>query len=324
MHNKKQWIELKQSDFYNIDFSGQNLPATFSCFFEIVEEKGKEWIVIQSVGGSSAANLLARFCYGDSDINDLANEITQYESEKYADKILAEIVHLPESRTGNVLRRPSFRAFEIPYIGHSSLPVSNQINIEDLVLFMKNDRLILWSKKQGKEVIPTLTNAHDYSYKALPVYHFLCDMQFENCKSSITFYYDNLHDFFDYFPRVIIGNCIVSKAKWIFTKEKQPDFFKLLAKKQINYHKNIFNFSSNNLSLNKDDFLPQYVSLIDGDNILVLNLDNSTCIEMLVQSVKNKKQFMLEEFLFPSSKVVTGKTGCHANQFIVGLKSDRN
>lgn len=322
LQNNEHSIELKQSDFNNNDFSGQNLPATFSCLFEIVEEQGKEWIIIQSIGGSSAANLLARFCYGDPGINDLANEITQYESESYADKILAEIVHLPEARTGNVLRRPSFRAFEIPYLGQSGLPTSHQINIQDLILFVKNNRLILWSQKQDKEVIPRLTNAHNYSYNALPIYHFLCDMQFENCKSGIGFNWNNLEKIFDYFPRVTIGNCIVSKAKWIFNKEKHPEFFKVLAKNQVTYDKNIFSFVLHIPSLEVNEALPQYVSLADGDNALILNLENSTCIEMLVETVKNRSQFVLEEFLFPSSKVVKGEKDCYANQFIVGLKRD--
>lgn len=324
LQNNEKSIVLNLSDFDNIDFSGQNLPATFSCLFEIIEEQGKEWIVIQSIGGSSAANLLARFCYGNTGINDLANEITQFESESYSDKILAEIIHLPESRTGNVLRKPSFRPYEIPYLGQSSLPISHQINIEDLILYMKNDRLVLWSKKHDKEVIPRLTNAHNYSYNALPIYHFLCDMQFENCKSSIVFHWNQLESFFDYLPRITVGNCIVSKAKWVFTKEKHPEFFIVLARKQTIYDKNIFSFASHILSLEIHEFLPQYVSLIDGDNTLVINLDNGTCVEMLVEAVKNKTQFVLEEFLFPSSKVVTGKTGCYANQFIVGLKRNKN
>jgi len=323
LQNNENSIVLNLSDFDNYDFSMQNLSNTFSCLFEIVEEQGKEWIVIQSIGGSSAANLLARFYYGDTGINDFANEIIQYESESYADKILAEIVHLPEARTGNVLRRPCFRAYEIPYLGQSSLPASHQINIEDLILQVKNDRLVMWSKKQDKEVIPRLTNAHNYSYNALPIYHFLCDMQFENCKSAIGFHWDNLEKLFDYFPRVTIGNCIVSKAKWVFTKEKHPEFFKVLAKKQRIYDKNIFGFASYIPSLDVNELLSQYVSLADEDNALIINLENSTCIEMLVETVKNRSQFVLEEFLFPSRKVVTGKRDCYANQFIVGLKMDK-
>ncbi|WP_409415959.1 lantibiotic dehydratase family protein [Flavobacterium sp. PS2] len=315
LQNGKTSIALEYSDFKNEDFSTENMPNTFSSVFEIVEEAGKEWIVIQSIGGSSAANLLARFCYGNEGVNSLANEITQFESESFANKIIAEIIHLPESRTGNILRRPSFRTYEIPYLGQSNVQLSNQINIEDLMVFVKKGRLILWSEKHNKEVITRLTNAHNYSYKALPIYQFLCDMQFENCKSVIGFN-NKFEKFFDYLPRVTVGNCIISKAKWIFNKNRCPDFFKIVNDKTNSTPDLV---RSAILSMNIKGF--QYLSLIDGDNTLVINLENDTCIEMLVETVKNKTQFILEEFLFPSGKVVKGEMGSYANQFIVGIKN---
>lgn len=314
--NSTTSITLDYSDFKNEDFSTENMPKTFSCVFEIIEEQEKEWIVIQSIGGSSAANLLARFCYGNQGINSLANEIIAFESESFANKIIAEIIHLPESRTGNILRRPSFRTYEIPYLGQSNLEISNQINIEDLMVFVKKGRLVLWSKKHDKEVITRLTNAHNYSYNALPIYQFLCDMQFENCKSVIGFN-TKFEKLFDYLPRVTVGNCIISKAKWIFNKNRNPDFFKILSDK-INLNPDLVRSAILSTNIKK----LQYLSLIDGDNTLVINLENDTCIEMLVETVKNKTQFILEEFLFPSSEVVNGEKGCYANQFIVGIKNN--
>lgn len=318
--NEKK-IELIYNDFESIDFSHENLPCTFSCVFEIAQENEKEWIVIQSIGGSSAANLAARFCYGNEGINNFAEEIITYESDHYKDKIIAEIIHLPETRTGNILRRPSFRPHEIPYLGKSSLKTSKQISINDILLKMNFDRLILWSKKYDKEIIPRLTNAHNYSDNALPIYHFLCDMQFENCKPSINFDWGNLEKLFHFLPRVTIGNCIVSKARWIFTKEKHPDFFKKLNRNHSVYDKEIFNFDSDNRTF-YNEFLPQYISLIEGDNTLIINMENSTCIEILVKAVKNKSAFVLEEYLFPSKTLVTNKNDYFANQFIIGLKSD--
>ncbi|KFF16955.1 lantibiotic dehydratase family protein [Flavobacterium hydatis] len=314
--NNETSIALDYSDFKNEDFSTENMPNTFSCVFEIIEEQEKEWIAIQSIGGSSAANLLARFCYGNQGVNNFASEITAFESERFDNKIIAEIIHLPESRTGNILRRPSFRAYEIPYLGQSNLQVTNQINIEDLMLFVKKGRLILWSKKHDKEVIARLTNAHNYSYNALPIYQFLCDMQFENCKSAIGFN-TKFEKLFDYLPRVTVGSCIISKAKWIFNKNKSPDFFKILNDK-TNFNPGLFRSAILSSNIKKH----QYLSLIDGDNTLVINLENDTCIEMLVETIKNKTQFILEEFLFPSSKVVKGKMDCYANQFIVGIKNN--
>lgn len=318
----KNRITFKSSDFENIDFSNENVPCTFSCVFEVVEENEKEWISILNIGGSSAANLLARFCYGNDKIDNFANEIIKYELNSFANKIIAEIVHLPENRTGNVLRRPSFRLFEIPYLGQSSLPSSEQINIEDIMLVVENGRLKMWSKRYDKEIIPRLTNAHNYSYNALPIYQFLCDMQFENCKPSIGFNHYKIDKIQDYSPRIIIENCIISKEKWIFTKEKHQALFEKFKEVNLVCERDIFN-----LELYFSDFtppLPQYVSLVDGDNTLIVNLENRTCIEMLVKSVKNRSHFVLEEYLFPSKKLVNDDDeNYYGNQFIIGVKWKR-
>jgi len=315
-------ITLKSSDFENIDFSNENVPCTFSCVFEIVQENGKEWITIQNLGGSSAANLLARFCYGNEQIEHFANEITRYELNSFTDKIIAEIVHLPENRTGNVLRRPNLRLFEIAYMGQSSLPSSQQINIEDIMIFIDDGRLKMWSKRYDKEIIPRLTNAHNYSYNSLPIYHFLCDMQFENCKQSIGFNHYKIDKIRDYSPRIIIENCIVSKEKWIFTREKHQALFEKFREVNLIYNRDIFNFKLY-LSDSRPP-LPQYVSLIDGDNTLIVNLENRTCIELLVKSVKNRSHFILEEYLFPSKKIVgDANENYYGNQFIMALKWER-
>ncbi|SNR95196.1 lantibiotic dehydratase family protein [Flavobacterium sp. ov086] len=318
----KNRVRFKFSDFENIDFSNENLPTTFSCVFEVVEEDDKEWVVIHNIGGSSAANLLARFCYGNEDIDHFANEITKYELDSFGDKIIAEIVHLPENRTGNVLRRPNFRCYEIPYLGQSSLPFSKQINIEDIMLFIDNGRLKMWSRINNKEIIPRLTNAHNYSYNSLPIYQFLCDMQFENCKPSVGINHFKIDKMLDYSPRIIIENCIVSKEKWIFTREKQQVLFEKFKEENLVYDRSIFNlelyFSGSRPPL------PQYVSLVDDDNTLIVNLENRTSIEILVKSVKNKTHFVLEEYLFPSKKLVNDVEGnYYGNQFIVGLKWQR-
>lgn len=321
--NKEKNSELNYQDFNNIDFSHQNLSSTFSCLFEIVKENEKEWISIQSIGGSSAANLFSRFCYGNSEINDLANEITNYESDSLEGKIVAEIVHLPEARTGNVLKRPAFRTHEIPYLGKSNLDTSKQIPIGDIILKMGSNRIILWSKENQKEIIPKLSNAHNFSYQALPIYQFLCDMQFENKKTSLGINTTNLEKLFEYFPRITIGNCIIVKAKWIFRQEQNPDFFKNLKSNSKIYDQDISRLLSD-INDCISYAMPQYVSLIDDDNTLLVNTQNYDCLKMLLSAIKNRTKFTLEEYLFPSEKTIKDKTDYYANQFVAGVKWKRN
>ena len=54
------------------------------------------------------------------------------------------------------------RAYEIVYLSNSEIPTENQIFINDLYVSIKNDSIQLRSKKLDKEVIPILSNAHNF------------------------------------------------------------------------------------------------------------------------------------------------------------------
>lgn len=126
----------------------------------------------------------------DDKLKDLANKIVQY--DKQVGKIDAEIVHLPENRVGNILYRPILREYEIPYLANSTLEKHFQINIEDLFLTLRDNRLILFSKKLGKEVVPYLSNAHNYWTNSLPIYNFLCDLRSQDVRDNLTFSWGNI------------------------------------------------------------------------------------------------------------------------------------
>jgi lantibiotic biosynthesis protein len=172
----KDLKEFNQND----DLSA--LPPTISSMVQLVKLNDELKIVMSSAGGSSAANLLGRFCHTDGEISSHVQEIIKKEEDYYKDKIVAEIIHLPESRTGNILHRPVLRRYEIPYLAKSSVAKEYQILPEDLVVSVKQNRVVLRSKKLNKEIVPRLTTAHNYSYNALPVYQFLCDMQTQDNK----------------------------------------------------------------------------------------------------------------------------------------------
>src|SRR6218665_118759 len=121
-------VVFKDEDLKEMDNSSVNLPDSITVMFRVT---GNEKIYLQSCGGSSAANLLGRFAHGDAQILNIINDITKHEQEANAGKIMAEIVHLPESRIGNILLRPALRGYEIPYLGKSALPAENQLPLQD-------------------------------------------------------------------------------------------------------------------------------------------------------------------------------------------------
>lgn len=308
--NNSYVLHLNEEDFKNIPLDYNDLPDTLSSIVEVYDE---ELLYIKGAGGSSAVNLLGRFSYGTQDLLDHVHNIVEIEEEINKGAILAEIVHLPEARTGNILQRPHLRTYEIPYLGKSSLPEEFQIPIEDLLVSVQNNSIVLRSKKLNKQIIPRLGNAHNYGNSSLPIYQFLCELQNENKRSWIGFEWNNIHKQQSFLPRVTYENIIFSKASWhIETKTfenllKEPDVMKNLSKWQSFLQ------------------LPDQVELVEGDNKLLIHLKNKTSVMMLLHTIKNKKRFILEEFLFKEHGIANDPEGnTYCNQFVVSFGKKSN
>jgi len=64
-------------------------------------------------------------------------------------------------------------------------------------------------------------NAHNYTKSVLPMYRFLCEMQYEKCSPTLSFNWGSLENMFFYFPKVQLEhNIILYPATWIFKNEE--------------------------------------------------------------------------------------------------------
>lgn len=314
--NTAHSIELNSKDLKDFECDWNDLPDSFSVMYKHLGKRdNKDLISVENAGGSSATYLLGRFGSANKQIGDLVNEIAKAEQEKNPDSVLAEIVHLPESRTGNILMRPTFRDYEIPYLSNSTLPQEQQINLEDLFISIKYNRIYLWSKKLKKEVVPRMGNAHNFSFNSLPVYHFLCDLQTQNIRGGIYFDWGNLKDQFSFLPRVEVDNVVLSYASW---QLKKVDY-EVLLKKDTNLMEIAFEWR-------KKLRLPQLVLLADGDNELLINLENELSIKMFVSMIKKRSGIVLKEFLFDEkTAIVKDEDGnVYVNEFIAILEKSKS
>ncbi len=309
-------ITLTDRDFEDFDENWDDLPDTISTMVEIIKIDGEEKIIMSSAGGSSAANLLGRFCHGDEELYKYTQAIVDIEQQENPDKILAEIVHLPESRVGNILMRPAFRKYEIPYLAKSILDTKNQLPLDDLMVSTSVYGAIrLRSKKYDKEVLPHLTNAHNYSGNALPIYQFLANMQTQNLRSGIGFNWGPLADEYDFLPRVEYKGVILATATWnIIGSEIKP----LL---DTNKDQNKFIDALATFVASKK--LPQFVLLIDGDNELLINTNNTASVKMLLETVKKRSSFRLKEFLHTQENIVKEGEEAYTNQIILSFYNER-
>lgn len=288
-YNKKS-IEINEEDFKGIDFSEGTLPSSISVMFKVLDPLTDK-IYMSDFGGSSAINILGRFAGGNKELQEIVNSIAKFEQEQSPEKILAEIVHLPESRTGNVLARPSFREYEIPYLAKSTLDYDYQIKMEDLILKIQDNKIILFDKRLNKEVIPRLSNAHNFRHNSLPVYHFLSDMQTQYfSKPYVGFSWGVLENEFDFLPRLEYKNTVLKAARWHL---RLVDLTPLKDKKKTDLEKHTAFFELKNRIGLPDVFL-----IADGDNELLIDCSNSIAIETFIDSIKTRNDIRLEEFLF--------------------------
>ncbi len=313
--NNKSILELTDKQLKELNLAKPNTLKLLDTLAVMFSHIGENTLQLHPIGGSSAGNLLGRFANGNNKINDILQTITKAEKELNPNSILAEIVHLPESRTGNILHRPQLRDYEIPYLAQSSLPKENQIMVSDLMVSVHNERISLRSKKHNKEVLPRLTNAHNYSFNALPVYHFLCDMQTQDNEGGLYFSWGALEGMYSFLPRVEYQNVILSPAIW---QLKKKAFEQLLKVKDEALQKEIDVFR-------KKHNMPQRIAIADGEKELMIDLEDFWSVKMMLDTIKNRKSAKLIEFLFsPETAIVKDVEGNpYTNQFIATLIKEK-
>ena len=289
-------IVIKDEDFNEIKAKRDDLPDTFSVFFEIIQDKGNDTLIrLKSIENSSAANLLARFAYTDTRIEDLVKEITKNEKSLKPNVLHAEIAHLPDSRIGNVLFRPHLRDYEIAYLANSSMSKDKVIYASDLMLSVKYGRLFLRSKKLKKEIMPHLTNAHNYGLSSIPAYRLLCDMQYQKRSTYLDFDTGFLQDELSYLPRIRYKQTILSPAIWNIKIDEIKHLTTIKEEETLLHQAYIWREKKN---------IPKYSLLSDADNELFIDWGNAISLYAFLSIVKNRTNFRLIEFLYDEKDAV--------------------
>ena len=309
--NLQDEIEIREEELLQFKASYNDLPFSLSVMVDIIyglNNKEELSISINSCGGSTGGYLLGRFCSLDEGISDIVTEINQREDEFYKDKIVAEIIHLPESRAGNILSRPSLRNYEIPILVKPSTISDKTIKITDLMVSVTGQTIRLRSKKHGKEVVPRLTTAHNFFNKTLPIYQFLCLYQTYGLRSSLKFNWGELLLRKEYLPRVRYKNIILSPATWNITFESLQDIPNVRDEKFMVKVSVFWN----------EKKLPKKVLLVQGDNKLLIDSDHSLSLQLLFSETKGKA-FKLEEFFYNDFALAINGSERFTNQTIISF-----
>ena len=269
-------------------------------------DKGNYTFTLESVSGPPGATLLGRFSRLHPDIEKLILTILKEEESHHADALFAEIVHLPESRTGNILMRPVLRKYEIPYLCGSAVKHDFQIPVTDLLVGVVANKVVLRSRRLNKQVIPRMTTAHNFSLTSLPVYQFLCDLQYQDTH-RLEWQWGVLSNR-PFLPRVCHRRFILSKARWLLTQD------------DVKVKKNDEELLHELAVLRAKKNIPEYVALVQGDSELFLHLKNIFCARILLSEITKAGTVLLTEVLdTPGQCWVQSPDGRHSAEFIMAF-----
>lgn len=278
------------------------LPDSLAVICSVAAESqsaldaGEFRVLMPIVAGPPGTALLGRFCHGDAELSaKVAGEIAAEESSR-PDAIFAEIVHLPEGRVGNVILRPRFRRYEIPYLGLSVAEPDHQIPVTDLLVSIRNDHIVLRSAKLNREVLPRLTNAHSFRRSSIAIYRFLGALQTERVSMSLMWSW-GAFETLPFLPRLCVGRLVLSRARWNVSR---PDLAAAVSSGWERY-KAIQDWRASKR-------IPRHVLFAETDNKLPVDLENPLSIDSFVDAARSKEQCRIEE-LFPAPHELTATDG---------------
>lgn len=289
--------EARQQGLYSVELTaaelaalpaGAPLPPSLAVMFRVLDD---QTILCEHAGGSSAVNLLGRFAYADAPLQRIAQDITRQEQQRNPGVVFAEICHLPESRLGNIITRPCLRDYEIPYLTTSGAPAAGQLPLQDLFVSVEEDRVVLRSRVLDREVVPRLGTAHNYRYRSLPVYNFLCDLQTQGQQSSLQVAWPTAGAGAGFLPRITHGRAVLHLATWHL---QSADFQALTTCPEAEVE-GCF------AALRQQWGLPQRFTLTEGDNELLVDADNRLTVLAWRSAIAKSEAITLKEFPFESA-----------------------
>ncbi|WP_284461711.1 lantibiotic dehydratase [Chryseobacterium sp.] len=315
--NKKNSIDLHVLSKNQEVFLPEKMNPSFpfksykaSIFFD--KETNNPVYFIDYISFHSPRKILGRFS-DHKEIGNLLDDIHDHEKKIYGeDTVIAEIVHLPSEKIGNVIERKINTEYYIGYIDESSS--RKKIHLNDLYISIVNDRIVLRSKVLNKYVIPVFSNAYNIMHPTnSPIFEFLLDFQTQQ-NHSLLINEEKLLDIFKFFPRLQKGNFIVKKAAWLI---EYHDFF---SNKNTSVSEALTAFDENlqKLNITKNFFISE------GDNELYIHLKFEISKKTFLTELKKKQKLKIIESLLDEFTPVTYNHDGNTvnNEFLLFFKNE--
>lgn len=305
------YMDISREQLAAFDLHAGSWPEQINALVSLSGSPDQPVISFLMAAEGNPASLMNRFSFlPDERLSDWLQCLLDDEEAAEPGKILAEIVHLPEGRTGNILQRKVTLRHEIPLMARASSDQDHIIRLADLLVRVEHDRVRLLHRKSGKEIIPVLHNAHHFETGQWPLYEFLvwCGKQDRDHAWYASVYQGNKQG---KVPGVRYRNLLLRPPRWyvslppdIRRKGRKADPHRLAdwALKQG---------------------LPEQVVLVTGDRHLYVDWSKPTLVISFATVARSLRELVFEPFRYAKGSLVNGSDGDYANEVVICYKKKR-
>ncbi len=304
------YIELDKNDIRGLGIQKGSWPDQVYAMCRLAGEPDKCSIVFVLASDGNPAQLMGRFGFLEIEgkLNVHVREMIRDDIANNPDHLLAEIVHLPEDRTGNILQRPSYYDWEIPYLAGPGNE-AGIIHPYEIMVSVVNDKVVLNHKILKKPILPRLTNAHNYRNRQLPLYQFLAECAYQDSMGGFFPEWGYLSEEYDFLPGIRYGQLVLSKPRWRVKVEEELIKTGL---KEVSLYERICKWANKNN-------LPEKVIWTDGDQELFIDWSNINIVLSAWESMRKRTYIILKDFSFERGTPVLSSGGVHANQVLLSF-----
>lgn len=287
----EETIQFTKRDIEKFGYDLNRFSPTFTAVVSIVPRKDKEPLIcFHEHGKDSATAMLTRFAEPATEMHDLVEELSDFEASCYEHEVVAEINHLSDLRSGNITERPKTRRYEIPYVTKSNSTEEGLIEASDIYLGLRGGRLILFSKHLNKEIVPRLSNAHNYFYNCLPFYNFLASLQEEHDGGYYEFVMNlgAIPSITSFVPRLQYKQYVFRPATWTISSHDLKKFKNFPMAK----------FGEKTLAYFIDKGYPTVFFLKSGGSPMYIDLENPGAVYVFADAISKGETITFSESLY--------------------------
>lgn len=210
MQQIEQWSPKLEEAPFSLDIYLQVLAQSQAAL-----DRG-EWkaVIGPNFGAPSGGRSFGRFFdLFDEQGRGALQQFIQREEALAPDKIFAEISYLPiNAHVANVITQPGLRAYEIVVGTTPSVPFERVIQLDELVVGVRNNRFYVRSVRLGKDVLAS--QSHMLNPQLAPnVCRFLLEVTQTSTVCPTHFNWGLAYDF-PFLPRLVRGKVILRPAQW--------------------------------------------------------------------------------------------------------------